>query len=103
LSYIYETFGDGIFHQAVQDMLLYNGCKSLGYIAPGYLPQRKLFDEMYYKTNYEWGGGYTRPAIEMMECKWRADRKKNPNPNPTSFFMMRPDITMAEFLYEKQK
>lgn len=56
---------------------------------------------MYFKTTVEWGGGYPRPAIEMMECKWRADKKKTPNPNPASFIQMKPDLTMAELLFEK--
>lgn len=70
-------------------------------MAPGYLPKRKLFDDMYFKTTMEWGGGYPRPGIEMMECKWRADKKKTPNPNPNSFFMMKPDLNMADLLFEK--
>jgi hypothetical protein len=101
LSYIYDTLGETMFRQAVQDILLNGSCKSLGYIAPGYLPQRKLFDEMYYRTITEWGGGYPRPAIEMLDCKWNADSKKNPNPSPASFILMKPDLDVAELLYEK--
>jgi len=74
---------------------------SLGYLAPGYLPQRKLFDEMYFKTVTEWGGGYPRPGVEMMECKWAADTTENPNPHPSTFLMMKPDLSLAELLYEK--
>ena len=80
-------------------MLLYGSCKSLGYISPGHLPQRKLFDPLFFKHAIEWGGGYPRPAIEMMEGKWRADKKKNPNPNPQTFVMMKPDLNMADLLY----
>lgn len=39
----------------------------------------------------------------MMECKWRADRKKTPNPPPKSFVLMKPDITLADLLFEKQQ
>jgi hypothetical protein len=56
---------------------------------------------MYYKTCTIWGGGFPRPAVEMMECKWRADKKKNPNPHPSTFIMMKPDLGLADMLYEK--
>lgn len=39
----------------------------------------------------------------MMECKWRADKKKNANPHPSTFVMMRPDLNMADLLYQKQQ
>ena len=51
----------------------------------------------------ECGGGFPRPAIEMMECKWKADKKKNPNPHPSTFIPMKPDLSLAEILYEKQQ
>jgi hypothetical protein len=70
-------------------------------IAASQLGFNKLFDELYFKTISQWGGGYPRPQIEMMECRWRADSKKNPDPNPQSFIMMKPDINMADLLYEK--
>jgi hypothetical protein len=58
---------------------------------------------MYFKTVTEWGGGFPRPAIEMMECKWQADTPENPMPPPQSFVIMRPDLSLAELLYEKQQ
>ncbi len=58
---------------------------------------------MYFKTVTEWGGGYPRPGVEMMECKWAADTPENPNPHPATFIMMKPDLSLAENLYEKQQ
>jgi hypothetical protein len=58
---------------------------------------------MYYKTTAEWAGGYPRPAIEMMECKWSAETSKNKNPHPSTFNLMKPDLSLADALYEKQQ
>lgn len=72
----------------------------MGYLAPGYVPQRKLFDEMYFNTITQWGGGYPRPQIEMMECKYQVT---DPNAVPMSYIQMKPDLSLADLLYEKQQ
>eukprot|EP00347_Sterkiella_histriomuscorum_P003333 403364690 len=101
MMFINEEFDDITYQQAVQDVLLSQNSKALTNLAPSNLPHRKLFDPNYKKTTRDWGGGYQRPLIEMIDSTWRVDIKNYISLNPVTYVNLRPDLDMSDILQHK--
>jgi len=69
---IQMVLGDDTLHRVMLDTALSRNPNGLLYTANPVVSSRVLFDKDYYIRVSDWGGGYPRPFVEILEGTWRA-------------------------------